>query len=103
MPEEITNGVEAMEGEAERMLAEAKTRAGEILLAAKDEAKKILSSRLVLDEVKTECDKIVSKAKAEADRKIKDSQKEAKEIETNADKKAKEITELVVNIVRGKG
>jgi cell division septum initiation protein DivIVA len=102
MPEEITNSVEALEAEAEKMLAEAKIRANEILLKAKEEAKKMLSSQLPLDEVKTECDKIVSKAKAEADKRIRDSEEKAAEISINADKKVKEITGLVISIVRGK-
>lgn len=102
MPQEITNSVEALEGEAEKVLAQAKASASEILIEAKEEAKKILSSQLPLDQVKTECDKIVSKARAEADRKIKDSEKQAAEISSHADKNTKELTELVVNIVRGK-
>ena len=102
MPEEITSSVEALEVEAEKILAEAKTRASEIVLEAKEEAKKMLSSQLPLDDVKTEYEKIVSKARAEADKKIKDSGERAAEININADKKVKEITELVVNIVRGK-
>jgi hypothetical protein len=44
----------------------------------------------------------VSKARVEADKKIKDSEKKAAEISINADKKVKEVTELVVNIVRGR-
>jgi vacuolar-type H+-ATPase subunit H len=102
MPKEITNSVEALEVEAEKILEEAKTRVNEIILESKEEAKKILSSQLPLDEVKTEYDKIVSNARAEADKKIRDSEKKAAEIGINADKKVKEITELVVNIVRGK-
>jgi len=102
MPKEITSSVEALEVEAEKILAEAKTRASEIVLEAKEKVKKMLSSQLPLDEVKTECEKIISKARAEADKKIKDSEKRAAEININADKKVKEITELVVNIVRGK-
>ena len=102
MAKEITGSVEAIEGEAEKILAEARTRASEILLEAKEEAKKILSSQLPLNEMKTECDKIVSKARAEADEKIKDSEKKAAEISITADKKVKELTELVVNIVRGR-
>jgi vacuolar-type H+-ATPase subunit H len=101
MPEQITSSVEALEGEAEKILAEAKARASGILLQAKEEARKILSSQLPLDQVKTESDKTVSKARAEADKKIKDSEKKAAEIRSNADKKIKELTELVVNIVRG--
>lgn len=102
MPKEISNSVEALEVEAQKILEEARTRAGEILLESKEEAKKILSSQLPLDEIKTECDKIVSKARAEADEKIKDSENKAIEISINADKKVNKIIELVVNIVTGK-
>ena len=102
MAKEITHNVEALEVEAEKILEEAKTRANQILLEAREEAKKMLSSQLPLDEVKTECDNIVNKARAEADEKIKDSEKKAAEIGINADKKVKEFAELVVNIVTGK-
>ena len=102
MAKEITNSVEALEVEAEKILEEAKTRANEIILEARTEAQRILSSPLPLDVVKTECDKIVSKARAEADGKTKDSEEKAAEIGINADKKVKEITELVVNIVTGR-
>jgi vacuolar-type H+-ATPase subunit H len=102
MPEEMTSSVEALEAKAEKILTEAKTRASEIVLEAKEEAKKMLSSQLPLDEVKAESEKIVSKAKTEADTKIKDAEKSAAEINIHVDKKVKEITELVVNIVKGK-
>jgi vacuolar-type H+-ATPase subunit H len=102
MPEEMTSSVEALEAKAEKMLTEAKTRAGDIVLEAKEEAKKMLASQLPLDEVRAESEKIVSKAQAEADTKIKDAQKSAAEIKANADKRVKEITELVVNTVKGK-
>ena len=102
MREEFTSSVEAMEVAAERILEEARITANGIIIEAKEEAKKILSSQLPLDKVKTEYDKIVSKARAEADDKIKDSEKTAAEISINADRKVKEITERVVNIVRGK-
>jgi F0F1-type ATP synthase membrane subunit b/b' len=102
MAKEITSDVEALEAEAEKILAESRTRASEILLEAKQEAKKTLSSELALDEVKAECERIVSRAKAEADEKVKESQRQATAISTNADKKLGEIAERVVNIVRGK-
>jgi len=57
MAKEITNSVEALEVEAEKILEEAKTRASEILLEAREEAKKMLSSPLPLDAVQTECDR----------------------------------------------
>ena len=102
MAEEITHDVKALEVEAEKILEEARTRASQIRLEAREEAKKMLSSQLPLDEVKTECDNIVNKARIEADEKIKDSEKKAAEIGINADRKVKELTELVVNIVTGK-
>jgi len=92
MPEKIADSVEAIEVEAEKI----------IILKAKAEVQRMLSSPLPLDEIKTECDRIVSKAKAEADEKIKGSEKKATEISLNAEKKVKDITELVVNIVMGR-
>jgi vacuolar-type H+-ATPase subunit H len=102
MAKEITSNVEALEVEAEKILEEARTRTNQILIEAREEAKKMLSSQLPLEAVKTECDKIVSKARAEADEKIKDSEKKAAEIGINADKKVKRLTELVVNIITGR-
>jgi vacuolar-type H+-ATPase subunit H len=102
MAEEITNSVEAIEVEAEKILAEARTKANQTLLQAREEAKKIVSSQLSVDKIKPACDNIVSKARAEADKKIQDSEKKATEISINADKKVKELTELVVNIATGK-
>jgi vacuolar-type H+-ATPase subunit H len=102
MPKEITSSVEVLEVKAEKILEEARNRANEIIIEAKEEAKKILSSQLSIDEIKTECDKIVSKARAEANKKIKDSEEKAAEISINADKKVKKITELVVNIITGR-
>jgi vacuolar-type H+-ATPase subunit H len=102
MAKEITSNIEALEVEAEKILEEARTRANQILIEAREEAKKMLSSQLPLDEIKTECDRIVSKARAEADTKIKDSEKKAAEIGINADKKVKRLTELVVNIITGR-
>ena len=102
MPEGIASSVETIEIEAEKMLEAARTKASVILLEAREEARKILSSPLPLDAVKTEYDRIVSRARAEADEKIRGSDKKAAEISINTDKKAREITELMVNIVTGK-
>jgi len=102
MSEKITDTVEAIEVEAEKILQEATTRANGILLEAREEARRILTSPLPLDAARTECDRIVSQARAEADETIKDSEREAAEIGINADKKLEEITKLVVNIVAGR-
>lgn len=102
MAKEITSNVEALEGEAEKILQEAKTRASETLVQAREEAKRILSSQLPLDEVKIECDKIVSRARAEANDRIKNSEQKAAEISTAADRKVNQMVERLVNIVMGR-
>ena len=101
MSKEIASSVEAIESEAERILEEARVRANEILLEAREETRRILSAELPMDEVKTECDKIVRKARIESDEKIKASEKKASEVSANAAKKAEGIVDLIVSIVTG--
>ncbi len=99
--EEMTSNIETIEIEAERILEEARNRANEILLKANEEANKILSSDLPMDEVKAECQKIIHKAREEADKKIEDSRKEASEIKTGTGKKVDKITERIVSNITG--
>lgn len=102
MPEEITSSVGSIEAEAEKILEDARNKARDIILAAREEAKKILSSDMPLNEAKDECVKIVNDARAEADRRVEDAEQKAAEIRKNADRKAREIMELVVNTVAGR-
>jgi vacuolar-type H+-ATPase subunit H len=99
--EEMTSNIETIEIEAERILEEARSKANEILLKANEEANKILSSDLPMDEVKAECQKIIHKAREEADKKIEDSRKEASEIKTGTGKKVDKITERIVSNITG--
>jgi len=97
--EEMTSSVETIEVEAERILEEARNRASEILLKANEEANKILSSELPMDEVKAECQKIIHKAREEADKKVEDSREKASEIKAEVGNKMDKITErIVINI-----
>ena len=98
---DIGSSVEATEIEAEKILEEAKAKASEILLKAKEETKTFLSSQLAMDEVKAEYEKIIAKAKVEAEKRIEDSKKKASEVSSKADKKIAEIAEHIVNIVTG--
>jgi len=99
--EEITSNVETIEVEAEKILESARSRANEILLKAKEEAKRISSSELPMDEVKTECESIVRKAREEANKKTEASLLESSEVRAHADDKVSEIVERIVNIVTG--
>ena len=99
--EEITSSVETIEIEAEKTLEEARSRAGEIIIEAKEEASRILASEVSLDEVKRECEQIIDKASEKANQDVEEGKREASEIRTTAGKKMGEITERIVNIVTG--
>jgi vacuolar-type H+-ATPase subunit H len=99
--EEVSRSVETIEVEAEKMLATSRARASEIILKAKEEAGKILSSQLPTDEVKTECDNIIHRAKEEAGKKIQDSVEKASAIRTDVDKKMEGIVERLASIITG--
>ena len=99
--EEMTSSVETIEVEAERILEEARNRASEIFLKANEEANKILSSELPMDEVKAECQKIIHKAREEADKKVEEAKKKASEIKTEVGKKVDKITEHIVSNITG--
>ena len=99
--EEITSSVETIEIEAEKMLEEARNRASEIILKAKEEANRMLTSEMSLNEVKKECEQILDKAREKADQDAEEGKKEASRIKINAEKKVGKIMERIVNIVTG--
>lgn len=99
--EKVTSSVETIEAEAEKILESARSRANEILLKAKEEAKKISSSKLPMDEVKAELEGIVREAKEEANKKIEASRQESSEVRARADDKVDEFVKRIVNIVTG--
>ena len=99
--EEITSSVETIEIEAEKKLEEARSRANEIILKAKEEASRILASEVSLGEVKKEGEQILDKAREEANQGVEASQKAAAEVRNTARKKMGKITERIVNIVTG--
>lgn len=99
--EDVPSSVEAIEAEAEKVLEEARTRATEILLRAKGEVDKILSSELPMAEVKAECDKTIYRAREEAQRMVEASARKASEIRTNAERKVEEISQRMVRIIAG--
>ena len=99
--EEMRSSVETIEIEAEKILEEARSKANGILAKANDEISKIISSKLPMDEIKTECDRIIHKAREEADKNIKESQKKASEISTLTSKKTDKIIAHIVGIITG--
>ena len=99
--EEVRSSVETIEVEAEKILEEARSRANEIILKAKEEAGKILASEVSLGEVKKECEQIINRAEGKANQEIEESKKKAAEIRNSAGKKMGKIRERMVNIITG--
>jgi cell division septum initiation protein DivIVA len=97
----IASGVESIEAEAEMILDSARIRANEILLKANEEADKIISSGLALNEVHKECEQVVNQAKQEVDRKIEESRIKAAEMKTDIEKKAEKIIKDIVGKIIG--
>lgn len=99
--EELKNSVESIEAKAEVILKEARNKSSETLLRANEEANKILSSELALDEVKLQCAEIINKAKEEADRKIEEAKKKTSEIKVSANEKVVKIVGRVASNISG--
>lgn len=99
--ENITNNVERIENEAEKILESARSRANDILLEAREKGRKISSSQLNMDEVKAESATIIHNAKEEADKKIEASHLESQQLENLASEKVNEVVEHILNIVTG--
>jgi len=98
---EVFRSVETIEVEAEKILEAAKARATEILLNAKEDASKILSSKLPLDEVKTDCEDIIHTAREEAGKKIEGGAEKASAIRTEVDKNIEGIVKRLADIIIG--
>ena len=101
MSTEETTTVGKIEAQAENLLENANRKSEEILIKARVEVSKILSSELPMDEIKLECERIINRAKEEADEKIADSRKKASEIRGNADRKVEKIVEHIASIITG--
>ena len=101
MASDITGSVQAVEEEAARVIEEAKAKAGDILQKSRDEARKMTSEQLPLDDVKAECEKIVKDAQQKAEAAIKQAEKHAADIKSGTVSKTDEYARLMVNAVLG--
>jgi cell division septum initiation protein DivIVA len=101
MASDITGSVQAMEAEAAQVIEEAKAKAGDILQKARDEARKMSSEQLPLDDVKAECAKIVKDAELKASTEMKEAEKRAADIAASAAGKTDKYVKSMVNTVLG--
>ncbi|TFH35880.1 MAG: hypothetical protein E4G93_03025 [Dehalococcoidia bacterium] len=101
MASDITGSVQAMETEAAQVIEEAKAKAGDILQKAREEARKMSSEQLPLDDVKAECAKIVKDAEQKALAEMKEADKRAADITAGAAGKTDKYVKSMVDIVLG--
>ncbi len=98
---ETASGIEGIEVEAERILKEARDRAGEILLKANEEANRISSSGPALEEANAVSRGLVEEAREEAERKIEEARATAAEIRAGADQKMRTIVSRLIDDITG--
>jgi vacuolar-type H+-ATPase subunit H len=101
MPEEMHTTIATIEKEAEKVLKEARASARQILVAAEEEANRILSSELALGEIQIERDKVIHAAEEEASKQLEESKKRASELRASAKKKADVAVRLIKSYIRG--
>jgi len=70
MPAEIRETIREIEGEAEKLIETARADARGILEDASKKARDIMSSEILMEDVKSERDRIISAAEEEAKRKL---------------------------------
>jgi vacuolar-type H+-ATPase subunit H len=101
MASDISGGVQAMEAEAARVLDEARAKASDIALKAREESRKMAATELPLNDVKAEGAKLVKDAEKQAELELKRADKRAEEIKASAGKRADHYAKKMVSIVLG--
>ncbi len=101
MASDISSGVQAMEAEAARVLEEAKAKASDITLKAREESRKMATMELPLDEVKAEGAKLIKEAESQAEHELKEADRRAAEIKASAGKRADHYAKMMASIVLG--
>ena len=98
--EKVGASVEAIESEAETALKTAREQAGEILLEAREKARKIAASKLPLDGVRAETQEIVHRASEEAAKQVAAARREAADL-VISDQTLAETVDRIAKIVTG--
>jgi len=101
MASDITGGVQAMEAEAAQVLEEAKAKASDIVQKARDEARKMASEELPVEDVKSQAATIVNEAKQKAEAGVAEADKKAADIKSAAAAKVDGYADQIVSIVIG--
>lgn len=101
MAAEMGETIRGIEGEAEKLLEKAGADAQNILKDAEKKIAGILSAETVMDEVRTEYDRVISEAKEEAGKKLQASKKKADVIRSRSSRKIDTLSQQTANRIRG--
>lgn len=101
MPDSFSTSVEQIEAEAEKIIQQARVKAAEIIVKAKEEANQVLNRELPLDNVKAECTKIINEADKEAGIRIHNTGKDVANIKSSAVKNLDKIAKNMAAMVMG--
>jgi len=101
MPAEIRDTIRKIEKEAEGLIEKARTEARGILEDANKKARETLSAELLVDESKSERDRIVSGAQEEAEKRIEKARKASALIRSASSSKIDKFSRSMADQVRG--
>jgi len=101
MSEEIFSTIRAIEGEAEALLSQARTKARDILEDAKKQSRVINAEEFQAGETQQEHDKIVQEAKKKAQDLIEEAKGETERIKKQFDSNVDAVVEMIVNHIYG--
>jgi vacuolar-type H+-ATPase subunit H len=99
--EEVGSRIETIEARAEEIIKEAQSKASDILQKAREEAGRITSTGIYLDEAKTEGESIINAAKEEEGRIIEESRKKGSGIRASASTQVDKIAKRIIDMVTG--
>jgi vacuolar-type H+-ATPase subunit H len=104
-PNEVTSDIASLESRAEKVLAEARATASDVLRSASKEATRIVSEPLALDRARAECAAIVEAARERSRVSVKESAQEADRLRARVKgggaKAFQAIVQKIERMVRG--
>jgi len=100
--ERMIENIESIEVEADKILNEAKDKAGSIIREGEEKAKAILNSDLPVEDARAECEKnIIAKAQEDAEKMVEEAKQSAAKVKERAAKKEKSAVDLIIDAVIG--
>jgi vacuolar-type H+-ATPase subunit H len=101
MPEEMYSTLRTIEGEAEGIITEAKTKARQILEEARKQSKAITAQEFSTDELEKERERIIEEAHKGVSQLIEDARKQATKLTEIFETQSAEAVKLILRHLQG--